>query len=87
MFNPDPDFCLSRNLDTLIIMEIGKMVKPELWQQQMNWLADVLKNPGARVAVSRGAGAWAVSHPLHSKISRIIKDGNIYNFYKEIMKL
>jgi hypothetical protein len=48
----------------------------------MKWLAEVLKTPGARVA--RGAGAWAVSHPHHSKMSGIIKDGNIY---KEIMKL
>ena len=33
-FNPDPDFCPTRILETLNIMEIGKkMVKPELWQQ------------------------------------------------------
>jgi hypothetical protein len=33
-FNPDPDFCPTRILETVNIMEIGKkMVKPELWQQ------------------------------------------------------
>jgi hypothetical protein len=33
-FNPDHDFCPTRILETVNIMEIGKkMVTPELWQQ------------------------------------------------------
>ena len=44
----------------------------------MNWSVDVLMTRGA-VAVSRGAGASAVSYSHHSKTSRIpvTKDANI----------